>query len=83
MATLYVPNAAPLPLEPNNGRKFSLAELQSLVGGYVELVTVGHGNILLVDEDGLAKQLPINLAATDIAQKTIVGRAVFCKRNQI
>jgi hypothetical protein len=32
-----------IPIEPKNGRSFSLQELQAFVGGYIEIVPVNRG----------------------------------------
>jgi hypothetical protein len=37
-----------------------LKQLQALVGGYVEVVNLGYGKILLVNEEGLLENLPPN-----------------------
>lgn len=50
----------------------TLKEAQNLVGGYVELIQ-SKGFQILVDEDGLAKKLPINHNASAMAGKTLVG----------
>lgn len=38
----------------------SLEQLQELVGGYIEIVKRDDLFVYLADEDGLAKQLPLN-----------------------
>lgn len=51
-------------LEPKNGKTYELEELQQAVGGYIEIA----GNLekdgrlydIIVDEEGLMKNLPIN-----------------------
>ena len=45
----------------------SLEEAQQLVGGLVELVTLTSGDQLLINEEGLLKNLPVNEHATYIA----------------
>lgn len=54
------------------GKKFSLEELQKYVGGYVELIRLPQGD-LYVDEDGTLKGLPVNIPASTIAGRMIVG----------
>lgn len=68
-------------IEPDNGERFTLGEMQRLVGGYVEMVprlTCGKSLKMYVDEDGLLKQLPVNGLASHLAQQTIVGDVVVC-----
>ena len=45
----------------------SLEKAQKLVGGLVELVTLTSGDQLLINEEGLLKNLPVNEHATYIA----------------
>ena len=61
---------------PANGTDFKLREVQKMVGGYVEVVYLRDGRIMLVDEEGLLKQLPINRAASLMAGRPIVGNAL-------
>ena len=37
-----------------------LSQLQSLVGGYIEIVRLSHGKVLVVNEEGLLENLPTN-----------------------
>lgn len=79
MAQLIQPNGDTSEVQPH-GRSFTLQELQELVGGYVVRVRLSDGRCLVVDEDGLPKQLPLNRTATELAQLPgdfIVGRAVL------
>jgi hypothetical protein len=49
---------------PANGRAFSLAELQAVVGGYIEVVRALDGMWLVLNEDGKRLELPRNDLAT-------------------
>lgn len=51
-------------------KPFELEELQELVGGYIEVVPQwtwrdGH-KLMVVNEEGLIKDLPYNVKATDL-----------------
>jgi len=47
----------------------NLSVYQTLVGGFIELVKLGHSNIVMyVNEDGVNKNLPANIVATLIYQ---------------
>lgn len=61
-----------------NDKPPSLEEAQKLVGGYVQLIWVHQGQ-LLVDEDGIMKQLPINHRASRLAGQRIVGNAMYLR----
>lgn len=49
--------------------------IRDLIGGYVEVLHVGPFD-MYVDEDGQAKKLPLNIAASLAAGCEIVGTAV-------
>ena len=57
----------------------TLGQAQKLVagGGLVELVTLANGDQLLVDEEGLLKQLPLNFEASELAGRPLVGDALL------
>ena len=51
-----------VPVKPMNGEYYTLNELQSYVGGYIETVRLGE-KLLLVDEEGKIKgKLPNHIA---------------------
>ena len=60
----------------------SLKEAQAFVGGYVEMVRVGSG-ILLVDEEGMLKNKEVNayasqMYATEYGDENIIkGNAIY------
>lgn len=91
MARLYRPDGTQEDVTPADGRTFSLEELHALVGGYIEIVGLGHtanGSMLafIVDEDGKRKDYPCNPRATALwhARRAhqnadvIVGAALLC-----
>ena len=60
-------------------KKPSLEEAQAIVGGYVQIV-IDDGNIqLLVNEEGLLKNLELNKQASLMAGQTLVGPAIILK----
>jgi hypothetical protein len=64
---------------PANGETFSIEELQEMVGGYFEYVPVPNkpSMRLVVNEDGLIKDLPINPMASGVYGAVIVGDALY------
>lgn len=68
---------------PKDGKSFKLAELQLLVGGYIEVIPLLEKTILVVNEDGKGLGMPLNLVATMMARSRlmpgdqIVGPAVM------
>jgi hypothetical protein len=62
------------------GDKWTLRELQAHVGGYIEPIyqtRCAPGNLMLVDEDGLSKELPFNPRASLKAGRDIVGTVLI------
>ena len=57
----------------------SLDEAQKVVGGYVETVELGNGDIMLVNEEGLIKELEPNPEAIAMCGRFIVGDVAIVK----
>jgi uncharacterized protein DUF3846 len=56
----------------------TLEACQRVVGGYVEMVQIDGGRRqMLVNEEGLLQNLPINAKASALAQRHIVGDVVI------
>lgn len=73
-----------------DGGYFSLAELQKIVDGYIEVVATNNPDyILIVNEEGKLENLPYNSKATNYCSKIlgefdyICGNAVLCKTTQL
>lgn len=60
----------------------NLETMQRIVEGYVELVHIGEGRALLVNEDAKAMSLPFNLSATSLAHTTILGDTIFLTKEE-
>lgn len=72
--------------EPEPGDEhFTLAALQKAVEGYIELVALPTCPelVLVVNEEGLPRGLPANLAASAIAGRRLVGPVVIARRTAI
>lgn len=48
------------------GKKWTLSELQRFVGGYIEFVSGTKTLRMIVDEDGIMKNRPVNARASDM-----------------
>lgn len=76
-------------VQPANGSDFELGELQGYVDGYIEIVDLYDGRIMVVNENGLCDGLPVNPLATAIFQQAtggndiIVGSVVICDAEQV
>jgi hypothetical protein len=81
MATLLRPDRRKDEIQPLNGVNWSLEELQTLVGGYIEVIGTKDGRFLVIDEEGKLKRKPLNAAATDLylygEHDAVVGVAVL------
>ncbi len=82
-----------LPFVPADGRRFNLQQLQRSVGGLIEVLHLyrtddekeprSQTRIMVVNEEGLIKDLPLNLLASCIARQPIVGDVALIFGNQI
>ena len=72
-AILIKTDATTAGIFPANGSDFQLEELQGLVDGRIEIVTVTEKVIMVINEEG-KDVLPINVMATVMAK---AQRAIF------
>ena len=94
MALIIIPNYEVSPIEPENG-KFTLEQLQSIVEGYIEVVHIGEKELMVVNKEGLLRNMEVNDVATTYLNvrkllvgenpvtTPIVGVALFCKSSEI
>lgn len=86
MATLYKTTGEKVYIAPKNKKKFTLRELQDLVGGFVAQFKAGEGHVLVVNEDGRLLDLQHNRRASELAKQfgyvPIVGDAVYCTEGE-
>ncbi len=66
MALLIKTNGEEITVSPVDGRKFTLKEYQTFVGGYIEHIRLGTNRHMLLDEEGKLKNKPINELATEL-----------------
>lgn len=53
-------------VSPKTPPYFSLKEMQTAVGGYIENVYLDDGKIMVVNEEGKLNNLPVNAVATEL-----------------
>ena len=90
MATLIRTNGTTQQIEPKNGTDFKLEELQKYVGGYIDIIRLNNGEILVVNDEGKYTEEP-NEAATKLALEHVAifdwdyisGDVVRCKDEQV
>ena len=73
---------------PANGTDYQLEELQAAIGGgWIEIAHTKDGRLMVIDEEGKLKRLPVSAAATVLyiygAQDPICGDALVCEDSQI
>ena len=65
-AVVYYSNDDYEVVYPKDGKKFTLKELQDLVGGWIETATLNDGRIMVLNEEGKLMGFPRNNRATQI-----------------
>ena len=90
---IYYPDGSRKEIFPKNGSYYELEELQDLVGGYIQLLYSHYDKnaAMVVNENGKLYNLPLNLAATEIALTEemisvldyIVGNALIINADSI
>ena len=71
---------------PPKGKTYTLEEMQTAVGGYIEIVHVGRRHLMVVNEEGKLNGLPVNKKATELYNNPndeIVGDALVCSNQDI
>jgi hypothetical protein len=63
-----------LDVKPDNKKVFTLKELQSYVGGYIQMLRLPSGETLICNEDGMNLELATNTLATFLVQKSYNGQ---------
>lgn len=64
-------------VHPKNGEKFTLEELQTFVGGYIQILYINNGWLMVVNEEGKLHGLPINRTATLLYNQYLVFGSDF------
>ena len=89
MAQIIKSSGEVIETQPNNGTDFSLEELQTIVGGYIEVVSLRDGRLICCDEQGKLKGKDFNTRATYILQAAmpthdfVVGDVLVCDEGEI
>ena len=89
MAVIYKANGEKQEVTPENGKDFKLKQLQKIVGGLIDYVHLGNGEIMVFNDEGKLIGLPYNREATERFQKAfqtddfIVGDVLICKDNEV
>jgi hypothetical protein len=70
-AYLYKTSGEIVPVLPVNGTSFTLGELSSFVNGYVQIVTLKDGRLMIMNEEGKIDGLEQNDTATNLAKSVL------------
>ena len=63
--------------------------MQKIVCGYIEIIRLNDGRLMIVNEEGLLQGLPVNIEATNILRRDhsttqyIVGNAIVCDSDMV
>ena len=71
---------------PSNGRDFNLDELRDFVGGWIQIINLRDGYLMVVNEEGKRVGLSVNAEASKIYGNPydfIVGNVLVCQKDQI
>lgn len=90
MATLLKADGSQKTIQPKNGNDFSLEELQGYVDGYIDIINLWNGEILVINDNGKGVY-PTNETATKLAKEHhrlfpgdwIDGDVVLCKDGEV
>ena len=70
----------------NAGKCFTLEELKSIVGGWIECINISPKQVMVINEEGKLLNLPYNAVATEAFRMAfqptddfIVGDALLCE----
>ena len=85
MIALYIKaNGEKTEVTPHNGVNFSLKELQTFVGGYIEMLLTNDQQTMVVNEEGRLNNLPVNHEASGMVTcGPIVGNVLVCDWSMI
>lgn len=66
MAKIYKTDGTKEDVFPKENGKFSLEEMQEIVGGYIETIDLPSGMVMVLNEEGKLEGLEKNEVATEI-----------------
>lgn len=83
-AFIYQANGEIIPIMPKDGKFFTLKELQDIVKGYIEIVNLQDGRLMIVNEEGKLDGLKPNQEATKLyVNDYIVGDVLVTPKEYI
>ena len=74
---------------PKNGKTFGKTEMYGIVEGYINIIRLNDGRVIIFDSQGKALNKAVNIPATNILRRDhyttdyIVGTAIVCDADMI
>ena len=74
---------------PKNGKTFGKTEMYGIVEGYIDIIRLNDGRVIIVDSQGKALNKAVNIPATNILRRDhfttdyIVGTAIVCDSDMV
>ena len=74
---------------PKNGKTFGKTEMCGIVEGYIDIIRLNDGRVIIVDSQGKALNKAVNIPATNIMRRDhyttdyIVGTAIVCDSDMV
>jgi hypothetical protein len=69
-------------IESRITEELTLESVHRLLGGYAAVVTIPGDHLMVCDEEGMCKGLPVNALASSIAGRTTVGPVIICSKKE-
>jgi hypothetical protein len=79
MARILSVDGEVIEVQPADGREFTVAEMEKLVGGEFDLIRTDMGASMAIDENARAKGLDLNRRASMMTGQFVIGPAVLLK----
>ena len=67
-AFLYKSDGEIVPVLPKNGISFTLKELSGFVNGFIQVISLKDGRLMILNEEGKLDSLKVNDTATNLAK---------------
>ena len=90
IAMLYYVDGTSEEVTPDNGKYFTLKELQKFTDGYIQSLSLPSGEFIICNEEGNNLGLQVNEKATEIwfhaypnADRELVGNVLICPRKMM
>lgn len=96
-ATVYEADGRVFEIEPNDGKHFTLKEMQGIVGGTIDIQRLPKdGKIIIVNDNGFGEGLPVNEKASEVWRRNypiaeyphnnleqLVGNVIVCDDSMV